>query len=153
PGFGVGDGVRAEQVRGQEGEVAAAAVGGPPLEEQVLDERVLDVHEDGDRSIHRRQLLDRQHGHEETPARAPVFLGRLDAHEADLEAPLSNAGSIAQDRSIAPTRGLTSRSAKSRTVSRNSSSSSESFVKGGVVVSSDMAVSMYSTGPAVGGRT
>src|SRR2546430_11403968 len=33
---------------------------------------VLDVHEDGDRGIDRRQLFHREHGHEQTPTRAAV---------------------------------------------------------------------------------
>src|SRR2546422_11576551 len=49
--LGLGEGVGAEQVGGEAAEIAAPQIVARPLEEQVVDEGVLDVHEDGDRGI------------------------------------------------------------------------------------------------------
>src|SRR5438874_1473592 len=67
----------------------------------------------------------------------------------------SRAGSTVEARSIAATRGRTSRSAKSRTVPRNSSSSSDSLVRGVVDVAADgaTAVTLATPGPATAHRT
>src|SRR5207245_10241590 len=85
PRLWLGERIGAEQVGGEAGEVAASQIVARPLEEQVVDERVLDVHEDGDGGVNRRQLLHGEYGHEETAPRAAVLPRDLDPHEPQLE--------------------------------------------------------------------
>ena len=72
-------------VGGKAGQVALFQIVVAPAHERVDDQRVLDVHEDGDRRIHARQRLNRQNRVKERAAAAAVALGNLDAHHAEIE--------------------------------------------------------------------
>ena len=56
-----------------------------PAYERVIDERVLDIDEDADRSINARQFFDADDGREKRSARAAILFGRLDAHQPEVE--------------------------------------------------------------------
>ena len=87
PRFGLGEGVGTEQVGGEAGHVALLDVVTRPLAEQCIDQGVLDVHEDRDRGVDRRQLLDGEDGHQQIAAGTAVGLGDVDAHEPELKTP------------------------------------------------------------------
>jgi hypothetical protein len=57
----------------------------PPLQQSVVEERVLNIHEDRHRSVDPRQLLDHHDRHEERGSRPAEILGNLDAHETEFE--------------------------------------------------------------------
>ena len=72
-------------VLGQPRQVALLEVGVGPAHERVDDQRVLHVDEHAERRVDARQRFDGQHGVEQRGAGAAVFLGNLDAHDAEVE--------------------------------------------------------------------
>jgi hypothetical protein len=84
-GARLGETVRDDRVlRGARQVLLLLRLGAVPVD-RVVDERVLHVHEHADRGVRGRDLLDRDAGLEEAPARAPVRLGDVDPHDAHLE--------------------------------------------------------------------
>src|SRR5207245_2091762 len=68
----LGQRVGAEQIGREPRQIAVAELVARPLDEQGVDERVLHIHEDCERGVDHRQLLDCQDRHQRAAARAAV---------------------------------------------------------------------------------
>src|SRR6185295_19545260 len=82
--------IRADTLRSELRQILLLLIGRAPTDESVIDERVLYVDKNSDRSINSRQLFNRENRSEEICFRAAELFGRFDSHQSEAKALLDD---------------------------------------------------------------
>ena len=85
PGARFAEGVSANGVGRQLGQITLLLLFTGPAQQSVVDQRILNVNHDPGRGVHPGKFFDSQNGLKEGASSAAILLRNLDSHQAELE--------------------------------------------------------------------